>query len=89
MQDGTRPHRAELLFSFLHEYFGERVIALDYPKSAVAGIDWPPYSPDLTPCDYFLWNALKDIVYRNNSATLDELGQSICEATEFISVQTM
>lgn len=89
MQDGARPHRTEQVFSFLHEYFGERVIALDYPKCTRAGMDWPPYSPDLTPCDYFLWGALKDTVYRNNPTTLDELAQSICEATESISVQTL
>ena len=24
---------------------------------------WPPRSPDLTPCDFFLWGYVKDIVY--------------------------
>ena len=83
MQDCARPHRTEQVFSFLHEYFGERVIALGYPKYTGAGMDWPPYSADLTPCDYFLLCALKDIVYRNNPTTLDELEQSICPATPF------
>ncbi|GFX43508.1 uncharacterized protein TNCV_4875281 [Trichonephila clavipes] len=32
MQDGTRPHRTEQVFRFLDEYFGNRVIALEYPK---------------------------------------------------------
>ncbi|GBM05868.1 hypothetical protein AVEN_11801-1 [Araneus ventricosus] len=54
MQDGARPHRTEQVFRFLDEYFGNRVIALEYPKFTGAGMDWPPYSPDLTPCDYFL-----------------------------------
>ncbi|GBO34110.1 hypothetical protein AVEN_196118-1, partial [Araneus ventricosus] len=53
MQDGARPHRTEQVFRFLDEYFGNRVIALEYPKFTGAGMDWPPYSPDLTPCDYF------------------------------------
>ena len=26
-----------------------------YPKFAKGGLEWPPYSPDLNPCDYFLW----------------------------------
>jgi len=77
------------VFTVLHEYFGERVIALGFPKYTGAGMDWPPYSPDLTPCDYFLWDALKNIVYRNNPTTLDELEQPICAATESISVQTL
>ncbi|GFU77967.1 uncharacterized protein TNCV_521671 [Trichonephila clavipes] len=54
MQDGAQPHRTEQVFRFLDEYFGNRVIALEYPKFTGAGMDWPPYSPDLTPCDYFL-----------------------------------
>jgi len=27
-------------------------------------IEWPARSPDLTPLDYFLWDYLKDRVYR-------------------------
>lgn len=26
-------------------------------------ISWPPCSPDLKPCHYFLWGCLKNIVY--------------------------
>ncbi|GBO07358.1 hypothetical protein AVEN_34531-1 [Araneus ventricosus] len=63
MQDGARPHCIEQVFRFIDEYFGNRVIALEYLKFTGAGMDWPPYSPDLTPCDYFLWGTLKDIVY--------------------------
>ena len=62
MQDGARPHRIEQVFSFLYEYFGNRVSALDYPKGTGAGMNWPLYSTDLYPCDYlFLRGALKDI----------------------------
>ncbi|GBL72753.1 hypothetical protein AVEN_127978-1 [Araneus ventricosus] len=73
MQDGAQPHRTEKVFHFLDEYFGNRVIVLDYPKLTGTGMDWPSYSPDQTPCDYFLWGALKDTVYKNHSSTLDEL----------------
>ncbi|GFU82458.1 uncharacterized protein TNCV_3569301 [Trichonephila clavipes] len=45
----SRPHRTEQVFRILDEYFGNRVIALEYPKFTGAGMDWPPYSPDLTP----------------------------------------
>jgi hypothetical protein len=24
---------------------------------------WPPRSPDLTPCDFFFWGFVKDIVF--------------------------
>ncbi|GBM59114.1 hypothetical protein AVEN_255654-2 [Araneus ventricosus] len=78
MQDGARPHCTENVFRFLDEYFGNRIIALDYPKFTGTGMDCPPYSPDLTPCDYFLWGELKDTVYGNHPSTLDELESAIC-----------
>ncbi|GBM37393.1 hypothetical protein AVEN_28345-1 [Araneus ventricosus] len=52
-------------------------------------MDSPPYSPDLTPCDYFLWVALKNTVYENHSSTLDELESAICVACDSISVETL
>ncbi|GBO20394.1 hypothetical protein AVEN_176011-1 [Araneus ventricosus] len=89
MQDGARPHRTEKAFRFLDEYFGNRVIALDCLKFTGTGMDWPPYSPDLTPCDYFLWGALKDTVYVNHPSTPDELESAICVACNSISVVTL
>ncbi|GBN33276.1 hypothetical protein AVEN_122847-1 [Araneus ventricosus] len=52
-------------------------------------MDWPPYSPDLTPCDYFLWGTLKVTVYGNHPSKLDELESAICVACNSISVQTL
>jgi len=34
-------------------------------------IRWPPCSPDLTPCDFFLWGFLKAKVYEQRPITLD------------------
>ncbi|GBO12654.1 hypothetical protein AVEN_14407-1 [Araneus ventricosus] len=53
MQDGARPHRTPAVFDFLSEHFNDRVIALDYDKHTGSGMAWPPFSPDLTPCDFF------------------------------------
>ena len=38
---------------------------------------WPPYSPDLNPCDYFLWGCLKKRIYDNNPQTLADLKDNI------------
>jgi hypothetical protein len=73
MQDGARPHRTEQVFALLNEYFGEKIIALDSARIIGEGIDWPPYSPDLNPCDFYLWGYLKDKVYAQNPQTLEEL----------------
>ncbi|GBM86682.1 hypothetical protein AVEN_104287-1, partial [Araneus ventricosus] len=89
IQDGARPHRTEKVFRFLDEYFGNRVIALDYPKFPGTEMHCPPYSPDLIPCDYLLWGALKDTVYENQPSTLDEHESAICVACNSISVKTL
>ena len=34
---------------------------------------WPPRSPDLNPCDFYLWGYLKSRVYNPLLNTLDEL----------------
>ena len=48
----------------------------------VAADQWPPYSPDLNPLDYYLWNQLKNVVYeervgKESFANLKELELSI------------
>ena len=87
MQDAARPRRTDKVFRFLHEYFGNRVIVLDYPQFTDTGKAWPPYFPDLSPCDFFLWSALKDAVYRNNPTALDESLNSV--ACDSISVEAL
>jgi hypothetical protein len=43
---------------------------------------WPPRSPDLTPCDVFLWGYVKDKVFVPPfPVTLDDLKQGITTAT--------
>ena len=35
---------------------------------------WPPYSPDLNPCDFYLWGYLKNKVYTSPTPkTTEEL----------------
>jgi hypothetical protein len=38
---------------------------------------WPSPSPDLTPCDFYLWGNLKDYLYRMNPHTQEELQENI------------
>lgn len=85
MQDGARPHRSKEVFQLLNHYFKEKVIALDYNNATQKGLDWPPYSPDLNPCDFFLWGYIKDKVYKNNPKTMEELQNAIRE--EFSTIQ--
>ena len=53
-KDGEPPHRTVQVSEFLTEFVQRRIIALNYP------IEWPPRSPDITPCDYFYGGLLEE-----------------------------
>jgi hypothetical protein len=40
-------------------------------------IGWPARSPDLTPCDFFLWGFLKAKVYARRPGTIEQLKEAI------------
>lgn len=82
MQDEATPHTANDVLEYLNSIFGERVISNKYPEKYDKGVGWSPYSPDLNPCDFFLWGYLKDRVYVNTPSNLEEL-----EATIFEEIQ--
>ncbi|GFV42205.1 uncharacterized protein TNCV_3164361 [Trichonephila clavipes] len=50
MQDGAPPHIARRVKDLLRMSFGDdRVLSRHFHHA------WPPRSPDLSPCDYWLW----------------------------------
>ena len=53
MQDGAPAHKGLNVRHKLHEVFGNRVLGLGFRQ------EWPPRSPDLTPCDFFCGVASK------------------------------
>ena len=78
MQDGAHhAHRTKPVFSLLHKTFHGRVLGLGYPSKYGCDFDWPPFSPDINPCDYFLWGFLKDQVYKQQFETIDDLKTEI------------
>ena len=40
-------------------------------------IGWPARSPDLHPCDFFLWGYLKSKVYSNRPQSIEQLKDAI------------
>jgi hypothetical protein len=46
----------------------------------------PPPSPDLNPCDFFLWGHLQNFVYATPIANLEELTERINAAVNTINV---
>lgn len=73
MQDGARPHRTREVFDLLNEHFNDRVLGLEYESRFNKGLEWPPNSPDLNACDFFLWGDLKDKVYKTAPRSLEEI----------------
>jgi hypothetical protein len=52
----------------IHDVFTERTVT--------KGL-WPPRSPDLSTCDFYLRGCLKGKVYANNPKTLEDLKENI------------
>lgn len=74
-QDGATPHTANLVQNWMREKMGKKF--MDKSK-------WPPRSPDLNPCDYFLWGYLKQEVYNPLPKNLEELKVNIERETQKI-----
>lgn len=72
-QDGASPHAANKSLEWVKEHFKSRVI------SRKCEIEWPPYSPDLSPPDFFLWGYIKDKIYKNRPETLEDLKTNITD----------
>jgi len=61
MQDGATAHTARSTRALLEQYFGDRVVGKHF------SISWPPYSPDMTPADFWLWPTIKRMIYNGKS----------------------
>lgn len=79
MQDGAPPHWALRVRNWLDEEFSLRWMGRGTDEKP-APFAWPPNSPDLTPCDFFLWGWIKSQVYTTPIANLDELRRRIEQA---------
>jgi hypothetical protein len=61
-QDGAPPHWQMDVWDYLNGNLPDRWI--DYASVADSIFcTWPPWSLDLTVCDFFLWGFVKDSVY--------------------------
>lgn len=68
MQDGAPPHFGLSVRSWLDEKLPNR-----WMGRGSSNMPWPPRSPDLTPCDFFLWGFIKSKVYGEKCKTIQEL----------------
>ena len=82
-QDGATAHTARRSMNILREHFPERLISLR------GDLQWPARSPDLAPCDFFLWGYLKSLVYTDRPKILRHLKNNICAAIADISTHML
>ena len=82
-QDGATCHTFEATLNVLRPVSEDRII------SHRADVLWPPRSCDLTALDYYLWGAVKDKCYADNSETINALKDNIREAIGEIQLRTI
>mgnify|MGYP003623301927 CR=1 FL=1 len=82
-QDGATAHTARISMNALRRLFPGHLI------SRLGDVPWPPRSPDLSMCDFFLWGFLKERVYRDKPRTLDELKRAIRREVQQINQETL
>lgn len=80
LHDGAPPHFTRQVRNWLNENFPRHWIG----RGQDAPVAWPARSPDLNACDFFLWGHLKDVVYSEPIATIEELENRIREACDEI-----
>ena len=79
-QDNATAHTANASMVAIQEVFEDRIVS--------RGL-WPPRSPDLSICDYYLWGNLKQKVYKNNPRSIDSLQNEITRVIHSITVDEL
>lgn len=88
-QDGEPQHWHLNVRTFLNETLPHRWIERNGLNDLTLCC-WPARSPDLTPCDYFLWRYVKDtVIIPPLPSTLDELKNRITTAVESITTKML
>ena len=83
-QDGAPPHWKLSIRAYLNENLPVKCIRRAGSDDSVL-LKRPPQSPDLTPCDSFVWSYVKGVVYVPSlPANLVELKQRITSALEIV-----
>jgi len=82
-QDGATAHTANESMTTVRNMFPGHLIV------RFGDVPWPPRSPDLSTCDFFLWGYLKSRVYAHNPRTLNDLKEAIRQEIRPIDCQLL
>lgn len=81
MHDGAPPHFTIAVRQHLHNQYPNRWIG----RGNDAPVRWPPRSPELNMCDFFLWGAFKEKVYKSPVNNREDLLMRILNAGNFFN----
>jgi hypothetical protein len=73
MQDGATPHTANTVLDSLHDTFSPSMISNLHHACNGCGHKCPPKSPDINPCDLFLWGYLAEKLFPKGPASIMQL----------------
>ena len=73
-QDAATPHTADISINWVRTTFGNQTLGRRL------AVEFPPRSPDLTACDYWLWADIKRRVHEQRPSTLSALKASVTAA---------
>ena len=82
-QDGANAHTARASMTAVRAAFPNHVI------TRFGDLPWPPRSPDLSMCGFYLWGFSKSCVYAGKPCTLGELKTAIRENIQEIGEETL
>jgi hypothetical protein len=85
MQAGAGPHIANAVSDFLHDTFKSRVISNRFYGHFACGLNGLLNSPDLNPCEYFLWGFIKEQIFLKKPQTIMEFRALIIQACNEIT----
>lgn len=68
-QDGAKPHTSDLVMTYLATKTKKVMSNRNWTIPGCETPPWPPTSPDLNPCDFWLWSVLRKKVYANKRPT--------------------
>ena len=84
MHDGAPTHWGIRVRTWLDQQFPQRWMGRGSPT-----MPRPPRSPDITPCDFFLWGFIKSKVYGRPIQDITELKQQIVSAFHLVTSQML
>lgn len=76
--DGCPAHYFRNVRQWLDQNYPQRWIGRGGP------IPWPARCPDLTPCDFYIWGHMKQLVYSTPVTTAEELRERILTAAQHV-----